>query len=400
MNRYASLALSVASMFFMVMAILVNSPPLFYMVTAVMATLGASALQAWLSVRALRFERYAPPAVQIGEPVTVEITVWSERRIMRPLISVIDNLPKSLVAQGVRPSLPVAPSFDQPIQTRYTFRPMRRGRYKWSGLRVRGTDALGLVNRERTYRTDPIELTVYPAPIPVSIEINPVAGWGVSDLETGRARGSGLDPRTIREYSPGDPLRYVHWPSSARSNKLMVKEFETGSGVFIHFVLQRTQGTEVGNEKASTLEAMCGHALFLSEHYLKGGAGISFPVHEDPLAVTAHPEARLRDVRDLLTDVRADQPSTISDDIVQVRRHLARGSTVALLIAVQDARLPETILSLPDVRFVCLVYDLDDYRQAGARRDDLANAADPTYLVRLEAAGATVKVMPRVERLG
>lgn len=399
MNRYASLALSVASMFFMVMAILVNSPPLFYMVTAVLATLGASSLQAWLSVRALRFERFAPPAVQVGEPVTVEITVWSERRIMRPLITVIDMLPRTLVAQGVRPSLPVAPSFDQPIQTRYTFRPMRRGRYKWSGLRVRGTDALGLVNRERVYRSDPVELTVYPAPIPVSLEISPIAGWGTSDLDSGRARGAGLETRGIREYVSGDPLRYVHWPTSARSGKLMVKEFETGSGVSINFILQRTQGTDVGSEKASSLEAMCGHALFLAEQYLKGGALVSFPVHEDPLAATAHPEARIRDIRDLLTDVQADRAELTSDDLTHVRRHLTTGSTAVVMIGAQDSKLPETILSFPDVHFVCLIYNLDDYRSAEGR-EALASAADPTYLARLEAAGAEVSVMPKVEKLG
>lgn len=400
MNRYASLALSVASMFFMVMAILVNSPPLFYMVTAVMATLGASALQAWLAVRALRFERFAPPAVQVGEPVTVEITVWSERRIMRPLVTIVDNLPRTLVSQGVRPSLPVAPSFDQPIQTRYTFRPMRRGRYKWSSLRVRGTDALGLINRERAYRTDPIELTVYPAPIPVSIEVAPRAGWGTSDLDSGRARGSGLEVRTIREYTSGDPIRYVHWPTSARSSKLMVKEFETGSGVFINFVIQRTRGSEVGNERASTLEAMCGHALYLAEQYLRAGAGVCFPVFEDVYSASAHPESRIRDVRDVLTDVQADSDSQLSDDLQSIRSTLSTGKTVVLLVAAQDPRLPETILSIPDVHFVSLVYDLDDYREKPSQAVGPARAADPTYLARLEAAGSEVHLMPKVERLG
>ncbi|HXH61072.1 MAG TPA: DUF58 domain-containing protein [Fimbriimonadaceae bacterium] len=399
MNRYASFALSIASLFFMVMAILVNSPPLFYMVTAVLATLGASTLQAWLSVRSLRFERFAPPAVQVGEPVTVEITVWSERRIMRPLITVFDRLPKNLVAKGVRPSLPIAPSYDQPIQTRYTFRPMRRGRYKWSGLRVRGTDALGLVNREKTYKSDPVELTVYPAPIPVSLEISPVAGWGVSDMESGRAKGAGLEPRTIREYSPGDPLRYVHWKSSARTGKLMVKEFETGSGVAMSFFIQRKVGTEVGNELASTLEAMCGHALYLSEQYLQSGAFIGFPVQEDSNMATSHPEARIRDVREILTDLHADSEKQISEDIDDSKRQLTTGMTVIAMIAVQDARLPEVIMSFPDVHFVCLVYDCNDYDER-ASKSGVANAADPTFLARLEAAGAEVHMMPRVETLG
>ena len=400
MNRYASLSLSIASMFFLVMAVLVNSPPLFYMVTAVLATLAASTMQAWFAVRALRFERFAPPAVQVGEPVTVEITVWSERRITRPLVTIIDQLPNTLIAKGVRPSLPVAPSYDQPIQTHYTFRPMRRGRYKWSSLRIRGMDALGLINRERTYKTEPIELTVYPAPIPVSVDINTLAGWGSSDLDSGRARGSGLEPRSIREYVQGDPLRYVHWPTSARSGRLMVKEFETGSGVFVNFVIQRTQGSEVGNDRASTLEAMCGHSLYLAQQYLRSGAGVSFPVHEDPFAAAAHSEARQREIREILTDLQADQPASLSDELTAIRQKLTTGSTVIVHVAVQDGKLPDVIVSIPEVHFVCLVYDPKDYYEARAVANGPSSAADPTYLARLEAAGAEVHVMPKVERLG
>ena len=399
MNRYASFALSIAAMFFLVMAILVDSPPLFYMVMAILAILAMSAVQAWLAVRGLRFERFAPPAVQVGEPVTVEITIWSERRIMRPLVTVVDGLPKRLVAKGVRPSLPVAPSFDQPIQTRYTFRPMRRGKYRWSGLRIRGTDALGLVNRHKNYRTDPIELTVHPAPIPVSVDIHPIAGWGSSDLESGRSRGSGLEFRTIREYVTGDPLRYVHWPSSARNNRLMVKEFETGSGVYINFVIQRTHGTEVGHQEASTLEAMCGHALFLAEKYLKNGAAVVFPSFEDSLAATSHPEARIAEVRDILTEIQADRPERVSDELSGLRRHFTTGCTVAIMVGVQDSHLPEVLLSMPDVHFACLIYDLDDYRGPIPLASGVRPASDPAYLARLEAAGAEVIAMPRVEKL-
>jgi hypothetical protein len=135
----------------------------------------------------------------------------------------------------------------------------------------------------------------------------------------------------------------------------------------------------------------------LSEQYLRGGAGVCFPVHEDPLAATAHPEARIREIRDILTDVQADAEGLLSDDLQGSRRALTTGKTVVLFVATQDPRLAETILSIPDVHFVCLVYDLDDYREAGAKTP---SAADPTYLARLEAVGAEVHVMPKVERLG
>ncbi len=383
----------------MIMAILVDSPPLFYMVTAVIATLGAAAIQAYLAVRYLRFERTAPPAAQVGEPVTVEITVWSERRIMRPLVTVIDGLPRELVAKGVRPSLPVAPSFDQPIQSRYTFKPMRRGRYKWSALKIKGTDALGLVTRERVYDTDEVNLTVYPAPIPVSIEITPMAGYGASDLETGRARGAGLEPRGIREYASGDPLRYVHWPSSARSTKLMVKEFETGTGVHLNFIIQRTTGTEISSASSSSLEAMCGHALYLAEKYMQLGATVMFPTNEDPMAAVDHPEARIRDIREILTDISASELTRISDELIEARKHLVSGATVAIFVGAQDEALPPAILSMQDMHVICLIYDLNEYAAGARLPSDVKPASETEYLAQLESAGAEVVMMPMVTEL-
>ena len=397
MNRYASLALSIASLFFLVMAILVNSPPLFYMVTAVLATLGAAAVQAYLAVRALRFERYLSPAVQVGEQVTIEITVWSERRIMRPLITIFDDLPERLATSGVRAILPIAPSFDQPIQTRYTFRPMKRGRYHWSSLTVRGTDALGLVTRERSYKTDPVTLTVYPAPIPVAVEIRPMSGWGASELESGVRRGSGLEPRGLREYVHGDARRHIHWPTSARTGTLMVKEFETGSGLNLSFILQLTVGSEVGTGQSSTLESMCGHALFIANRYLEMGATIAFPTVEDSPGISPHPETRIREIREVLTDIQADQLATISEEIDRVRTTLKAGSTVVIMIGVQDDELPGAILNFPSSRTVCLVYDLDEYRGPAPLPRTIRRAADSLYLNKLEAAGAEVIMMPKVE---
>ncbi|MEZ5163157.1 MAG: hypothetical protein R2688_05290 [Fimbriimonadaceae bacterium] len=132
--------------------------------------------------------------------------LFGRARVKRPLVTVRDEIPKRLVRIQETPSLPVAPSFDQPIKTRYSFRPMRRGRYRWERMTVIASDALGLVLSEKTYHTDPVELVVYPNPLPVNQEISPLMGWGASDLDSGKVQGAGLEPRGVREYVPGDPL--------------------------------------------------------------------------------------------------------------------------------------------------------------------------------------------------
>src|SRR5262249_25449094 len=39
-------------------------------------------------------------------------------------------------------------------------------------------------------------------------------------------RGGGFDLHGVRHHMPGESLRTVHWPSTARTGTLMVKEFE------------------------------------------------------------------------------------------------------------------------------------------------------------------------------
>ncbi len=400
MNRYAAIALTIASMFLIVMAVLVNSPALFYMATAIIATLGASRLQAWLAVRGLRFERVTSPAVRVGELVTVEIIVWSDRKLKRPLVTVLDQLPRELVVADRTWSLPIAPSFDQPIRTRYCFRPMRRGKYKWSTLTAFGTDALGLATLENEYETEPIELIVYPSPLPVSADIHPTIGWGASDLDSGKMQGVGLEPRGVREFVAGDPLRYIHWRSSARRGTLMVKEFETGSGVHIHFLLQRTLGTDVGTIETSSFEAMCGHALYLASNYAKKGASIQFTGIESREASLGHSEARERDFREVLTDIQPNRMQSLSEELSAVRSDFRPGDTLVLLIAVADEQLPHVISSLNEVKTTALVYDPNEYRDPKRNAPYLPSATDPEYISHLESCGVEVIVMPRVEKLG
>lgn len=396
LNRYASIALTMASFFLIIMAILVNSPPLFYMATAIVATLLGSRLQANLAGRGLRFERSITPAVRAGELVTVHITVWSEKKLKRPLLSVLDHLPKRLRPMGETPSVPIAPSFDQPIQTKYSFKPTRRGRYTWSQITVIGTDALGLVSQARTYSLDPVHLTVYPNPLQVNIPFPPGGGWGQSDLESGRATGSGLETRGIRQYVPGDPIKTIHWPSTARSGKPMVKEFESGAGLSLKMMLQRTQGTNYGDDETSAFEAMCSHTLFLCSSYAKKGAKVLLPQMEAVTAVNSHPEARERELREALTDIQPTSPELISAEVARLKGALNPGEALMVCLSIQDPDLPQVMLSLTGITKACLLYNPQDY-QASQEAKAARSATDPGYIAALERAGCLTFVMPRAE---
>lgn len=397
-RQLAGVALSTASLFLAVMAILIGSTALFYITTAMIATLLATRLQARLAVRKLRLERIAPASVQVGETVTVEITVWSEVRIPRPLISVIDNLPLRMRPRDLTPSLPIAPAYDGPIQTQYRFRASRRGKFRWSGVTVEGTDALGLITVRQHYETSVAEIVVLPRPIPVSVELPSAAGWGISEAVSGKARGAGIEPWGIRQYHYGDSLRHVHWRSTARRGQLLVKEFEAGSQAAAAFIFQRTQGTDIQSGELSSLDLMCGHVAYLAEAFARQGAKVILPGLDG--RVSHHsPAERAEEVLQALALLQADETEAVSTTLIESLASMTLGSVIFVLVSVPDPSLPDAIVRAQGsgITVVPLLYDVaEPVGRRGTRRATAATSSE--FVQSLQGMGVTPIVMPSTER--
>ncbi len=390
MRRVAGTALTVASMFLGVVAVLINAPSLFYMSFALISTIIACNVQSNLATKALRIERIAPKSVHVGELVTIEIVLWSERKLKRPLVTVEDNLPERLSSSNVGPSLPVAPAFDLPVRTMYQFRPLKRGRFRWKNTKVTATDALGLTTKTISYETEPTEIVVVPSPIPVSVELPSSAGWGINDAMSGQASGAGIEPRGIREYQSGDSLRHVHWPSSARIGTLQVKEFQAGSQGAASFLIQRSQGSDIGSGTVTSLDAMAGHALYLSEQLLRQGVRISFPLLEEGTKVRGESE-RKEDIALMLGTVMGDSTENIGADLLAAVDQVDSGTTFYVMVTIEDGSLLSALSSVRG-RFpiVVLTYDAGAYDPR--KTDSSASQMNEAY----RQAGAMVVQMPEV----
>ncbi|HEY3780641.1 MAG TPA: DUF58 domain-containing protein [Fimbriimonadaceae bacterium] len=400
MRQAARTALVTSALFLVVVAIMLNSAALFYMSTAILGTILMARLQSYRSVRGLRFDRHAPDTVKVGEVVKVEITIWSERRIRRPLVVIEDVLPPKMVMADLSASLPIAPAFDVPIQSQYTFRPLRRGRFRWSQVKVLGTDALGLVTSERTYDVSAVEMMVLPSPMPVDFEIPPAPAYGISESETGLGRGSGIEPRGVREYSSGDSLRYVHWRSSARAGKLLVKEFATGSYSATSFVIQRTHQTDIGVGAATTLEQICANAAFMADRMLRQGGEISFPTLTGTAISSSVYNDHNQRLLAILATVEADSDMTIAEEVEQARRSMPAGGLIFAFLSIADDALPQEVRRClaSGIQVVAMLYDADEYLPP--RSGNLVNTAGSIhYIEALTMAGAKVQLVPKPESL-
>ncbi|WP_193309002.1 DUF58 domain-containing protein [Halorubrum halophilum] len=102
----------------------------------------------------------------------------------------------------------------------YRLRYLRRGSHELGPVRVTATDVFGLFEREVVV-DDADTVTAYPVCHPVPARFR--RGLYADDaLGVSRQRGQ-FD--RLREYVRGDALRDVHWPTTAKRDEIVVKEF-------------------------------------------------------------------------------------------------------------------------------------------------------------------------------
>jgi uncharacterized protein (DUF58 family) len=304
---------------------------------------------------------------------------WPKRNLL-----IQDHLPRWLQRdRDARPILAPLPGGGTETVT-YHLRPEKRGCYDVGPLEVVATDPLGIFQfRHEIAGTS--ELLVYPTTVDLPWIFPPGGSpYGASSLHTAEMRGEGSEFYGIREYQPGDPLRRVHWRSSARTGRLAVVEYEHDVSVDLTLVLDARRGSVVGSGTESTLEAAVTVTASLARLVLERG-------NRCRLAIPGVPVPRLADSRgvdalygilEALARVEAEQSETAADAVAALLPELERHTTLTLITSVWDDASARAVTAAINAGIgVMVVYvDPDSYREAAMHRP----AADPP-----EPAGLT-----------
>jgi len=138
------------------------------------------------------------------------------------------------------------------------FRPTRRGELDSIHASVSTRFPFSLF--EKSVELDvPAGVIVYPrpSPHPAWYQDLPVAAPSVHPFQSGRV---GAFPRGVREHLPADPVRDIHWKTTARTGRWMVKEREGEATPAIDLFVEES-GTPEGFE--ARLSEACGAVLEL-----------------------------------------------------------------------------------------------------------------------------------------
>ena len=154
-----------------------------------------------------------------GQTAVGEISVRNERA--RPVRSGIIELPiGSGTGEFVVPPLGAHATWDE----MFLISSRHRGLINIGPARAVRSDALGLLRRVRMW-DEPVVLHVHPRTVRVPFD---ATGFqlDVEGVSTGKLSSSDVSFHALRDYEPGDDRRAVHWQSTARLGKLIVRQYE------------------------------------------------------------------------------------------------------------------------------------------------------------------------------
>lgn len=233
-----------------------------------------------------------PTRVSVGTSVRATVTVHTTSRLLGGGLVFTEALPDAV---GGSPQFVTPPPrrSDPPLNLSYPLTARVRGVHLIGPLTMRVSDSMGLVEYERQLvgRT---ALTVVPRVTSLS---GLPDGFGRGEGEagsTGLRRGPGEHDALLREYQPGDPLRTVHWRSTARRGELMVRLEERPWHGGVTVLLDRRAAAHRGIGADSSLEWAVELVASVCRHLLTQGRKITLVAENGVLLATGRdPEALL-----------------------------------------------------------------------------------------------------------
>ncbi len=192
----------------------------FYLITILLA---GSWLWAWLNVNWLSLGRFTRARrSQVGKFAEEQFDLTNRSRLPKLWLEVKDHS----TLPGHHPSRVVSSLGGRKRQSWFIRTPcFRRGRYMLGPLTLRSGDPLGIFEHRRTL-PQTSSILVYPATVPVHGFRLPEGMAPGGEAARHRTHYVTTNVATVRDYAPGDSFGRIHWRSTARTGRLIVKEFE------------------------------------------------------------------------------------------------------------------------------------------------------------------------------
>ena len=179
------------------------------------------------------------------------------------------------LALGDRPRFLARPARPGEVrQVEYAVRSHLRGRHPLGPLTVVLRDPFGLTNRFAEVGATG-DIVVLPRIDPLVGGRPPGNGVGAEGEIPFMVALHGEDDQSIREYRDGDDLRRIHWPATARTGDLMVRQEDRPARRRAMILLDPRAGAHQGHGASSSFEWAVSAAASVVTHL----AGLGYATH-------------------------------------------------------------------------------------------------------------------------
>ena len=281
--------------------------------------------------------RRVPHALALG--VRTEVGLRILNRAKRPIrLELHDHHPASLEAEGLPRAVALAPGGW--TELRYQVRPIARGeaRFGRAEARLASPFALWQVTR-RAGEEAPVR--VYPnfqalARYTLLATDNRLSQIGVLQV---RRRGEGTEFHQLREYREGDPQRAIDWKATARTGRLIAREYEEDKDQRVLLVIDCGRRMASKDAALSHFDHTLNAALLLGHVALRQGDAVGMLTmggvqrYLEPRKSVAAVHAMLNRAYDLEPTLSVPDYDLAAREVM---RHMRRRALVILLTNLRD----------------------------------------------------------------
>jgi uncharacterized protein (DUF58 family) len=378
-----------------------------YLLTALLLV---SYLWAWSGIRWVNVQRITRTArSQVGKIAEERLVVTNRGPIPKLWLEVLDHstLPSHRVSRVISP-LGARRTYAWTIQTRCA----QRGRFTLGPVTLVSGDPFGLFQKSRRLDDPPgVTIIVYPPTVDVP-NFAPLVGI-LPGGDTMRRRTPYVTTNVsgVREYAPGDSFNRIHWPSSARTGRLISKEFELDptADVWLFWDLERAAQAElVWADHLATSEARLpweigpdlilapssveyGAAIVasLAKHFIERDRGVGFIAYSQHREVIPadRGERQLAKILETLSVIRAEGRIPLAEIVAAEGAHLSRNTTAVIITPTDE---PYWIAAARDLKqrginVISVLLESHSFGHARSNEElvfELSISGIPTYLVR------------------
>ena len=221
--------------------------------------------------------------VAVGDTLEIALTVHNHTHRTSSFLLLEDRLPPALGGPQRLVLDRIPPGNAQTVVTQVV--PTQRGRFTLPRLTLEASDPFDLT-RARLSSGEPSELLVAPRVEPLAAPPRGAFGAGRGESASRQLYLAGEEFYTIRGYQTGDDLRRIHWPSTARSGQLMIRQDETARRAAAIIFLD-TRAVLLGQSGAPAFERAVSAAASVGTLLVRGGFAVRLATPDQPLvAVT------------------------------------------------------------------------------------------------------------------